>query len=229
MSNASVPVPGESRTEWHCVVLGDTSAGGFPRHLAVRLKHDLGVDATIHDWRRTGLTLVELAEMLGSQMALRSLVQRAEMVILAVPVPRMGLCVNGQGEGLLGDMPLAMFMQTFRVDLNWAMNELLRLTSPQRALVRTMDFVCPSAAYWRRWAGMEACLAAWLALNDELHTMAAAWAIPVARLFQLFHGAAGDGDPWARGLFSGVEGEVSDAGASAVADALSKMGYRRSR
>ena len=38
------------KEEWDYVVLGDSSAWGFPEYYAAHIEEDLGVKVTVHDW-----------------------------------------------------------------------------------------------------------------------------------------------------------------------------------
>ena len=88
-----------SKKEWDYVVLGDSSAWGFPKYYAAHIEEDLGVKITVHDWTVGGLSSGKLLSMLRDDGELREALNRAEVVtFIANPGDHIGWhIITGEG------------------------------------------------------------------------------------------------------------------------------------
>lgn len=219
-ATAAAPEPGAS---WDYVVLGDSTAWGFPDYYAADIEADLGVKVTVH-YRTVGnLSSGVLLSMLRDDQELRSDISKAEVVtFIANPTEHIGWhIITGTGTHDCSPEALA----GYRADLDAIITEILSLRGGSPTIIRAMDYYCPIYSQWKARGEYEENRRCWEALNEIIHQAAAEHNVPVAHVYDAFNGPNHDEDPREKG-YIGPDGQhTSKEGRKVIADLFRELGY----
>ncbi|KPK64430.1 hypothetical protein AMJ83_01570 [candidate division WOR_3 bacterium SM23_42] len=212
-----------SKEEWDYVVLGDSSAWGFPEYYAAHIEEDLGVKVTVHDWTVGGLSSGKLLSMLRDDEELRETISKAEVIsYCANPGDHIGWhIITGEGRHDCSAKALV----GYKSDLDRIINEIFSLRKGKPTLIRAMDFYVPIHSEWRERGKYEENRRCWTAFNETIHEAAAEFKIPVARVYDAFNGANHGEDPREKGYIGDDGLHTNEIGQKVIADQFRKLGY----
>ena len=212
-----------SKKEWDYVVLGDSSAWGFPKYYAAHIEEDLGVKVTVHDWTVGGLSSGKLLSMLRDDGELREAISKAEVVtFIANPGDHIGWrIITGEGRH---DCSAEAFAR-YKFDLDEIIKEIFSLRKGNSTIIRAMDFYVPIHSEWRERGEYEENRRCWNDLNETVHQSAAEYKIPVARVYDALNGPDHDEDPREKGYIGDDGLHTNEKGQKVIADLFRKLGY----
>lgn len=237
----------EEIKEWDYVVFGDSTTWGFPTYYASYMEKDLGVKVTIHNKAVGGQSAADILRRLRIDESLRKLVSEAEVVtLIGSPEPSLGDTPEslekyiewkeqpswykdcGIDEGsyrLPGDCSPETF-ESYIENIKGIIEEILSLRSGSPTIIRAMDYYMPLYSEWKEWGIQEECTCCWENFNNAIHQAAAAYNVPVARVYDAFNGPNHDEDPREKG-YIGDDGEhTKEAGQKVIADLMRELGYK---
>jgi len=211
------------KEEWNYVVLGDSSAWGFFKYYAAYIEEDLGVKVTVHNWTVGGLTTGKLLNMLREKNELRQAMSEAEVVtFIANPGDHIGWhIVTGEGRNDCSAEALA----GYESDMHEIIEEMFLLRKGKPTIIRAMDAYVPIHAEWRERGEYEENRRCWNAFNARIHKAAAAFKIPVARVYDAFNGPNHDEDPREKGFIGDDGHHTNEIGQKVIADLFRGLGY----
>ena len=236
----------EEIKEWDYVVFGDSTAWGFPRYYASYMEKDLGVKVTIYDKTVGGLSAADILGRLRIDESLRKLVSEAEVVTL-IGNPNLSMgdtpeslekyiewqeqpswdedCTDNDSYRLPGDCSPEIF-ESYIENIKGIIEEILSLRNGMPTIIRAMDYYMPLYSEWKEWGIQEECTCCWENFNNAIHQAAAAYNVPVARVYDAFNGPNHDEDPREKGYIGPDGVHVSEAGQKVIADLMQKLGYK---
>jgi len=234
----------EEIKEWDYVVFGDSSTWGFPRYYASYMEKDLGVKVTIYNKTIDTQCVFDILRVLRKDESLRKLVSEAEVVTLNGGAnlsqgdtveslekyiewkeqPSWDDDCNGSYRSP-GDCSPETF-ESYIENIKGIIEEILSLRSGSPTIIRAMDYYMPLYSEWKEWGIQEECTCCWENFNNAIHQAAAAYNVPVARVYDAFNGPNHDEDPREKG-YIGDDGEhTNETGQKVIADLMQKLGYK---
>jgi len=212
-----------SDEEWDYVVLGDSSAWGFPKYYAAHIEEDLGVKVIVHDRTVGGLSSGQLLSMLRDDGKLRDAISKAEVVtFIANPGDHIGWhIITGKGRHDCSPEALA----GYKSDLVEIIKEIFSLRKGVSTIIRAMDFYVPIHSEWKERGEYEENRRCWNTLNETVHQAAAEYNIPVARVYDALNGPDHDEDPREKGYIGDDGLHTNEKGQKVIADLFRKSGY----
>jgi len=235
----------EEIKEWDYVVFGDSTTWGFPTYYASYMEKDLGVKVTIHNKAVGGQSAADILRRLRKDESLRKLVSEAEVVTL----------IGGSDPYSPGDTPESLekyiewqeqpswdddcnhsyrlpgdcspeTFESYIENIKGIIEEILSLRNGMPTIIRAMDYYMPLYSEWKEWGIQEECTCCWENFNNAIHQAAAAYNVPVARVYDAFNGPNHDEDPREKG-YIGDDGEhTKEAGQKVIADLMRELGYK---
>jgi lysophospholipase L1-like esterase len=216
-------IPSEVATEWLYVALGDSEATccgtrSYPEYYAEFIEQDLDITVNLLNLGSSGLASDELLSRLGTEYY-RDAISQAQVVTVVITMNDLLLC--GQGDRECAEEKLAASMANYTAIIE----EILRLTSAEHAIIRTQTYDNPFVNEWKERGVFEerkSMLDRW---NGQLVEIATQYNIPVARVYRDFNGPNGDQDPGDKGYISTDGMHNNDTGARRIAQLLRELGY----
>lgn len=231
-------VPSDEKDEWDLVLFSDSSGWGVADRYAAYLEEDLDVTVRVHDLSgpalSAGTVLAALrAEEEGHPLPsdVPDLVRKAEVVVFyGNPVESISESHPGDWNCVSSKAPYANdcapeTFEAYRADLEAIYQEILRLRGDAPTLIRAFDAYNPLYSVYREHGVYEECTACWENYNAAIHQAAAAYRVPVARVFDSFNGPSHDEDPREKGYIGDDGVHTTGAGRDVIAELLRELGY----
>jgi lysophospholipase L1-like esterase len=105
------------------------------------------------------------------------------------------------------------------------LTELLSLTSPTDTIIRTMDFYYPYVVKDQERGIYDQTKRYWQEFNKCIIQVSRNHGVPVANVFEAFHGSSGNEDPGERGYLAWDGKHSSEEGMKVIAEEFRKLGY----
>lgn len=213
----------QAANEWDYVVLGDSSAWGFPKYYAAHIEADLGVKVAVHDCTVGNLSSTQMLEMLRNDQELRKAISEAEVVtFIANPTEHIGwYIITGTGKYDCSSEARA----AYKADYEEIITEIMSLRRGEPTIIRAMDYYCPIYSVWKQQGVFEDHKRCFEAVNEAIHEACKKRGIPVAHVYAVFNGPNHDEDPTEKGYISEDGQHTSTAGQAKIADLFRKLGY----
>ena len=234
----------EEIKEWDYVVFGDSSAWGFSKYYASYMEKDLGVKVTIYNKTIDTQSVFDILRVLRKDESLRKLVNEAEVVTL---IGNPDLSQGDTPESLEkyieweeqpswykdckklyrppGDCSPETF-ESYIENIKGIIEEILSLRNGMPTIIRAMDYYMPLYSEWKEWGIQEECTCCWENFNNAIHQAAAAYNVPVARVYDAFNGPNHDEDPREKGYIGDDGKHTTETGQKVIADLMQKLGYK---
>jgi len=217
--------------EWDLVIFGGSQAWGIGEYFAVYIEEDLGVKVTVHDETAGSQTAYGLLKKLRELERLRELVSEAEVVTFQGD-PTQSISETNPFDydcsfGMWGYYVVNCSLETFDkyiADLEAIIEEILLLRDSSPTIIRAMDYYCPIYGEFKEQGIYEECRQCWENSNIAVHQAAAAHNIPVACLYDAFHGPNHDEDPHDKGYLL-IDGHTNEEGQKVIANLFRELGY----
>ncbi|HSJ58623.1 MAG TPA: GDSL-type esterase/lipase family protein [Anaerolineae bacterium] len=230
--------PVEDKATWDLVLLSDSSGWGVADLYAAYLEEDLDVTVAVHDLSAGSLSAGSVLAALRGERSVYplsvdvpGLVREAEVVVVyGNPVDSISASHPGDWHCTPGQVPYVRdcapeVFDAYRADLEAIYAEILGLRGGAPVLIRAFDAYNPLYSVYREHAVYDECVSCWEKYNEAIRQAAAAYHVPVARVFDAFNGANHDEDPRDKG-YIGADGIHATAqGHQAIADCLRELGY----
>ena len=216
--------------EWNYVVLGDSQSFGlFPRYTAI-LEQDLGVKINITNRAVGGQHSSSLVRELRENRDLQHALKEAKVVTLNVPMAVFGnagfLFNSGNCGGVDNQDCFRDALKVYQEDTAAIFAEIVSLSNPSKALVRTMDTHQMMVRQRKARGGFEVVKFYWQAANKCVIEVATKHRIPMARVYAAFMGPNGDDDPEDKGLVSKDGQHPTAQGNDLIARLFRELGYQ---
>jgi hypothetical protein len=218
------------RKEWDLVIFGSSQAWGIGELYAAYIEEDLGVKVTVHDEIAGSQTAYGLLKNLRELERLRELVSEAEVVTFQ------GSHTASISETNPFDYDCAFAWEFYVVncsietfdkyiaDLEAIIEEILSLRDGSPTIIRAMDYYCPIYSEFKEQGIYEECSQCWENSNIAIHQAAAAYNVPVARVYDAFNGPNHDEDPHDKGYLL-IDGHTNEQGQKVIARLFHELGY----
>jgi predicted dienelactone hydrolase len=226
------------QTEWHLVVIGDSSLGGLGKAFASRIENDLGVQVVLRNHVLPGLSAGRVLRALQAEAApsqswdeelANDLRQAGVVVMFANPVdsvdPERPLDLDGC---FLNRAPASCGAETFAqytADLKVIWAKILELRSGQPTILRATDIYNPLVSPWNEAGVFDACTECWENMSHAARLAAEAYNIPFLSRYDAFDGTNHDEDPREKGYIHADGEHPTELASQFTAELLSQMGY----
>jgi lysophospholipase L1-like esterase len=216
-------IPTDVATEWLYVALGDSEATccgirTYPKYYADFIEQDLNVEVNLRNLGASGMTSEELLDKLDTENY-RNLISKAQIVTIVITMNDLLLCPQGDRE--CAEEKLAMA----RTNYTAIIEEILKLTSTEVAVIRTQTYDNPFVNKWKERGVFDEQKPMFDRWNQQIVEIATQYDIPVAEVYRDFNGPNGDQDPGEKGYISSDGMHNNDAGARRMAELLRELGY----
>ena len=220
---------------WQYASLGDSLAAGalaqegyVPRYAAY-VNTDTGSNVTTLNLGIPGWHSGDLLNSLQNDPIVRNQVSGAEIVTWDIGGNDLANAHDSFVQGTCGGTDnqdcLRTAVATFESNWDAIVTELLKLRTPSKTILRTMDIYNPYVAVDTA-SGIFTTIEPYLdQVNSHIQSNGQANGIPVAAVHQAFNGAAGTQDPGAVGLIAADGFHPNDAGHKVIADQLRIQAY----
>ena len=230
--------PQMPETEWHLVVIGDSSLGGLGEALASRVENEVGVQVVLRNHVLGGLGAGRVLRALqASDPALKSWgealandLQQAEVVVMFVnpldsvdPGQPLGVAACFAGQAPASCSPETFAQYTDDMKAIWA--EILALRAGQPTILRATDVYNPLVSPWREAGVFEACTECWENMSQAARLAAEAYNIPFLSRYDAFNGTSHDEDPREKGYILADGEHPTELANEFTAELLSRIGY----
>jgi len=237
---SSVPSESQQRpeTEWHLVVIGDSSLGGLGKAFASQMENDVGVQVVLHNHVFGGLSAGRVLRALQAEAPLSlswdeelaNDLRQAEVVVMFTnPVdsvdPERPLDLDGC---FVNHAPASCGPETFAqytADLKAIWARILELRAGQPTILRATDIYNPLVSPWNEAGVFEACSECWENMSQAARLAAEAYNIPFLSRYDAFNGTEHTEDPREKGYIHGDGEHPSELMNQRTAELLSQMGY----
>jgi len=237
---SSVPSESQQRpeTEWHLVVIGDSSLGGLGKAFASQMENDVGVQVVLHNHVFGGLSAGRVLRALQAEAPLSlswdeelaNDLRQAEVVVMFTnPVdsvdPERPLDLDGC---FVNHAPASCGPETFAqytADLKAIWARILELRAGQPTILRATDIYNPLVSPWNEAGVFEACSECWENMSQAARLAAEAYNIPFLSRYDAFDGPNHDEDPREKGYIHADGEHPSELASQFTAELLSQMGY----
>jgi len=211
---------------WDYVILGSSIGAWWAEYYGDLVESDLGVKLVYRNHWAPGQLVWELLRNIRIDETLRSDIKEAELITIGVGINDMFYEIETSVAGGLVDKDrLSKKLDTLRETYDTMLTELLSLTSPTDTIIRTMDFYYPYIgrdqekgiySETKRW---------WQEFNKRIVEVAGKHGIPVAKIFEAFHGSGGNDDPAEKNYLDADGRHSSEEGMKVIAAEFHKLGY----
>jgi predicted dienelactone hydrolase len=236
------PVPSESpqvpQTEWHLVVIGDSSLGGLGKAFASQMENDLGVQVVLRNHVLGNLSAGRVLRALEAEappsqswdVELANDLRQAEVVVMfANPVasvdPERPLDLDGC---FANHAPASCGPETFEqytADLKAIWAKVLELRAGQPTILRATDIYNPLVSPWNEAGVFDACTECWENMSHAARLAAEAYNIPFLSRYDAFNGINHDEDPREKGYIHADGEHPTELASQFTAELLSGVGY----
>jgi predicted dienelactone hydrolase len=230
--------PQMPETEWHLVVIGDSSLGGLGEAFASRMENDVGVQVALRNHVVGGLSagrvlralqaedpsLQSWGEQLGNDL------RQAEVVVMFVnPLDSVDTeqpldlkaCFVSQAPASCN--PETFVQYTADMKAIWA--EILALRAGQPTILRATDVYNPLVSPWTEGGIFEACTECWENMSHAARLAAEAYNIPFLSRYDAFNGTNHSEDPREKAYIQADGEHPTELANQFTAELLSRMGY----
>lgn len=216
-------IPTDAATEWLYVALGDSETiccgiRTYPEYYADFIEQDLNVEVNLRNLGVSGMTSEELLNRLDTENY-RNLISKAQVVTIVITMNDLLLCPQGNRE--CAEEKLA----TAKTNYTAIIEEILKLTSTEVAVIRTQTYDNPFVNKWKERGVFDEQKPMFDRWNQQIVEIATQYDIPVAEVYQDFNGPNGDQDPGEKGYISSDGMHNNDAGVRRMAELLRELGY----
>jgi predicted dienelactone hydrolase len=231
-------LPQMPQTEWHLVVIGDSSLWGLGEAFASQIESDLGVQVVLADFALPSLSAGTVLEALHSEgppitrlaKELADDLRQAEVVVMFVnPVdsvdPERPLDLDGC---FVSHAPASCGAETFAqytADLKAIWAEILALRAGQPTILRATDIYNPLVSPWNEGGVFEACTECWENMSHAARLAAEAYNIPFLSRYDAFNGTNHTEDPREKGYIRSDGEHPTELASQFTAELLSQMGF----
>ncbi len=216
------PRPDVTSETWDYVILGSSIGTWWAEHYGDLVESDLGVELIYHDYYVGGQKVSELLFNIRNIERLREDIQKAEVITIGVGCADMFYVIT---SGFIKNPKrIEEKLDEFRETYDSMLTELLSLTSPTDTIIRTMDF-------YYAYVGSDQAgeynqnKQIWQEFNKCIVQVSQKYGIPVAKVFEAFHGPQGNDDPAEKGYLLLYDIHSSEEGEKVIAEEFQKLGY----
>ncbi len=219
--------PDVSGETWDYVILGSSIGTWWAEYYGDLVESDLGVELLYHNYYVGSQTVSELLFNIRNMERLREDIQKAEVITIGVGCADMFTVIETFGaDGFLKDPKrIKEKLDEFRETYDSMLTELLSLTSPTDTIIRTMDFYYPYVGIYQARGIYNQNKQYWQEFNKCIVQVSQKYGIPVAKVFEAFHGPQGNDDPVEKGYLDGWDIHSSEEGEKVIAAEFQKLGY----
>ena len=235
---ASSRPPQMPQTEWHLVVIGDSSLWGLGEAFASQIESDLGVQVVLADFALPSLSAGTVLEALHSEGSpstrlakeLADDLRQAEVVVMFVnPVdsvdPERPLNLDGC---FVNRAPASCSPETFEqytADMKAIWAEILALRAGQPTILRATDIYNPLVSPWNEAGVFKACTECWENMSHAARLAAEAYNIPFLSRYDAFNRTNHTEDPREKGYIRSDGEHPTELASQFTAELLSQMGF----
>jgi hypothetical protein len=225
-------------TEWHLVVIGDSSLWGLGEAFASQIESDLGVQVVVTDFALPSLSAGTVLEALHSEVPsstrlAKELVddlRQADVVVMFVnPVdsvdPEQPLDLDGC---FFNRSPASCNPETFEqytADMKAIWAKILELRAGQPTILRATDIYNPLVSPWNEAGVFDACTECWENMSHAARLAADAYNFPSLSRYDAFNGGNHSEDPREKGYIRSDGEHPTELAGEFTAELLSGMGY----
>jgi hypothetical protein len=230
-------MPKAAGTEWHLVVISESSGWGLGEAFAKQIEKDVGVRVVLHDFAIGDLSAGEVLQVLqtgkGSTSRLEELpaaLRRADVVVmwgnpmLSVDDATAGSIISCFGSSAPAPCTPKAF-QKYTADLEAIWAKVFELRAGQPTILRAIDVASPFVADWKKYQTFEACTGCFECVSNALRQAAEAYHIPFLSRYDAFNGVDHDQDPKQQGYVGSDGIHPNDLAQQRSAELLAKLGY----
>jgi len=223
---------------WDYVVLGPSIGTRWAEYYGEMVETDLGVELRYHNYYEGAQTAEELLNNLKNDETLRERIREADIITIGIGFPdlffgalreyRMTLLEPDELKQKMNNdqQQLEQKLKTFRVTYDALLDEILTLTSTNKALIRVMDTYFPFVAEYKRIGIYDQSKDYIREFNNHIEQSATERGIPVVYIFLLFNGPDGDEDPFEKGWIAADFQHPNETGLELIASEFRKLGYQ---
>ncbi len=233
LSFADMPI------EWDLMFISDSSGWHVAERYAANIERDLGVTVNVRDWSMGGLSLRQVLDRIAEHEVLKKTSDRANWIDYLAEAEVIVIYANPEGSVLESDAEKwECISRPYHVEycgletfdpyienLGLFYEKVFELREGKPTLIRAFNAYIPIVSIWKEEGFYEECLHCWENYNLAIEMAAANYNVTVAPVFETFNGVDHDEDPRDKGFITYDGIHTTDAGAQAIADDLSTLGY----
>jgi predicted dienelactone hydrolase len=225
-------------TEWHLVVIGDSSLGGLGKAFASQMENDLGVQVVLRNHVLGNLSAGRVLRALEAEAPpslswdeeLANDLRQAEVVVMFVnPVASIDAEMPLDLDGCFANhAPASCGPETFAqytADLKAIWARILELRAGRPTILRATDIYNPLVSPWNEAGVFDACTECWENMSHAARLAAEAYNIPFLSRYDAFDGPNHDEDPREKGYIHADGEHPTELASQFTAELLSQMGY----
>ncbi len=215
---------------WDYVVLGSSIGTWWSKNYGRLLESSLSVRIVYHDYAVGEQTIANLLSNVMSKERIREAIRGAQVITIGCGFQDTSAAIiDAVYFGPYDPKRLDQKVKDFQVAYDSMIDEVLKLASPSRTMIRLMDFYCPFVRVYKEHATYDVIKQYWMKFNDCIIQAGRRAGIPVAQVFAAFNGPDGNDDPVVKGYIAGDGKHPSDLGKDAIAAEFCKLGYECAR
>jgi hypothetical protein len=223
-------VDDEQRESWDLLYIQDSHGFGVANGYAEGIERALGAEVNVHNKAIGDLSAVTVLERIRGDWS--SLVRDAEIIVLfgnprgSGTTTDIEICISGSTAEREPPMHYSEEdWQPYQAVLEEVYTEIWKIREGRPVVLRAVTFLNPAISAWRE-AGIEPeCTAALEAMNQAISDAAEAGGATLVSTHDLFNGPDHLDDPRRRGWIGSDGIHLSNEGMTAVADALTDVGF----
>ncbi|HEC62206.1 MAG TPA: SGNH/GDSL hydrolase family protein [bacterium] len=225
-ATTETPLPDVAGETWDYVILGSSVGTWWAEYYGDSIESDLGVKLFYLSHYVGAQPVSGLLKNIRNDERLRGNIKKAEVITIGVGIADMNYAIGMYGAGGRNDRRrLKEELDTFRETYDSMLTELLSLTSPTDTIIRVMDFYYPNVGRDQEKGIYNQIKSSWQKFNKCIIQAARKRGIPVAKVFQAFHGPHGNDDPAEKGYLDKDGLHSSEEGKKIIAAEFQKLGY----
>jgi len=230
-------LPTGSQAVWDVVVIGDSSMWGVADVLGAKISEEIGVSVIVHDFSMSGLTAVEVKDVLitGKSQKYRleqmyGVLKDAEVVVLSVsplgespdanPLDLYNCFSNIAPEYCTTDN-----FSHYSEDLRFIWLEISKMRGKQPLVLFATDLYNPLLTQWTESGVDRECTACWELLSLANRQVASDLNIPFISRLDTFNGPDHNENPVNNGYILEDGEHLSDTGVNLFVDLIISQGF----
>lgn len=226
-STTETALPDVAGETWDYVVLGSSIGTWWAEYYGNLIEADLGVKLIYHDYYVGSQPVSGLLKNIRNNGRIRENIKKAEVITIGVGNADMEIVTTIWGAGGENDRNKRKGeLKRFRETYDSMLTELLSLTSPTNTIIRTMDFYYPYVGRDKEKGIYDQNKRYWQSFNKVIVQAARKCGIPVAKVFDAFHGPQGKDDPADKDYLGYDRAHPSEEGMKVIAEEFRKLGYQ---
>jgi lysophospholipase L1-like esterase len=238
VSATPTDMPKGAGTEWHLVVISESSGWGLGEAFAKQIEKDTGVKVVVDDFAIGNLSAGAVLQALQTGKAatsrleeLPAAVKRADVVVMFGGNPMDSIDAQARksiDSCFQGSAPAPCTSKAFEkytADLEAIWAEIFELRAGQPTILRAIDVASPFVAGWKKSQVFDACTVCWECVSNAVRQAAEAYHIPFLSRYDAFNGEKHDLDPEQQGYIGGDGIHPNDLAQQRTAELLAKLGY----